>query len=141
MTVPKGMKVMSSDTQSISITRGDVVMRSVNFGVRLLNRVLGGGLAATSPATASSPTNASQLVAKQPATSSATPDAQSAAALAFAQLDQSNTGWSPIDATALVDRSGAAADHDAALATDDAASLGRQNVAGGSLAGLLDRDA
>jgi hypothetical protein len=139
VTVPKGTTLSASDTQSVSVTRGDVAMRGLNFGLRLLNRVLGTSPTTTSPPSRLPLASLSPIVAGQGTNDSAAPDAQRAAAVAFAQLDQSNTAWSPIDTAALVDQSHPAAGHDAVFAADNSSSQPSVSVAVGGLDGLMGR--
>jgi peroxidase len=132
VTAPAGFQLVSGGTQSVAITRGDVVMQGVNFGLRLVNRLFSGSpLAATSPSTSTSP------VARSGWNATAA-DSQLAAAVAFAQLDQSNSTWTPVDTATLVDQSPPAAGNDAVFGGLDANSSTDGNGGVTRLRGLAD---
>ena len=127
VTAPAGFQLISSGTQSVAITRGDVVLQGVNFGLRLVGRTIGGSpLAATSRSTSTSP-------AVRSGWNATAADSQLAAAVAITQLDQSNSGWTPVDTATLVDQSQSPAGNDAVFGGLDATSTTDGN---GGLAGL-----
>jgi Animal haem peroxidase/SdrD B-like domain len=122
VTAPKGVQLVSSGTQSVAITRGDVVVPGINFGVRLLNRFFGGvgGLADTLPPSA--PTVGSGGVSITPAAVGT--NSQDASNAAFVQTNQWASPSNVVDhlhSTSPIDHSQPGGSHDAVFASEGVA--------------------
>jgi hypothetical protein len=117
VTAPAGFQLVSRGTQPVSITRGDVIMQGVNFGLRLVNRFFGGPGKVTVPSFATSSLTGPTSIVSRPQLSQSLSTSNSA--LAFAHLGQSSEDlprFAVADVIAASDRSQPSPTFDVAIA-------------------------